>query len=212
MFFIRIKYLKFAFIYLLMKEDIVKLSKELMQDSTKKNGAPPWSLTEIAISKAIELSEECNLTEHEKELVLTSLYLSHIVFTDKFEGESAKIRRQHPNLSAELAEKYLNKWGVSEDDSFIILNAIRSHHAGTEMKSKVAEVMRNAECFKFVTLKGSLIWFHELGRRGRSYEDSVDKVINKMEQKRNLLTFPSSIKEAENNCIRIREIFDSKLN
>lgn len=67
--------------------------------------------------------------------------------------------------------------------------------------------MKNAECFKFVTIEGSLIWLHELGLRGIPYEEAKEKVIKKMEQKRALLTLEDCIKEAEINCKEIIQLF-----
>ena len=70
------------------------------------------------------------------------------------------------------------------EDKKVILNAIEAHHNAIKATSLVAEVVKNAECFKFVTVKGALIWLHELGLRGVSYEESVERVIEKMEQKK----------------------------
>ena len=59
--------------------------------------------------------------------------------------------------------------------------------------------MKNAECFKFVTVEGSLIWLHELGIRKVPYEKAVEKVIGKMKTKRSFLTLKDCKKEAEKN-------------
>ena len=61
--------------------------------------------------------------------------------------------------------------------------------------------------FKFVTVEGSLIWLHELGIRQVPFEEAVDKVIQKMNQKKSLLTFDDCIKEAEENCNKILKLF-----
>lgn len=181
--------------------DIVKLSRELMQEQTKINKAPAWRLTELAIEKGKELAKKY---KEEERLVLTALYLAHTVFSPIWQGE---IQQHHPQLSAEFSKEYLDKWGVLKEEQEIILNAIQAHHNHVATKTKIAEIVKNAECFKFVSIEGSLIWLHELGLRNVPYEEAKEKVIKKMEQKRALLTLEDCIKEAEVNCKEIINLF-----
>lgn len=181
--------------------DIIKLSEDLMRQQTLKNKAPAWLLTELAIKKGKELSKKYNTDER---LVLSSLYLAHTIFSTVWKGD---IQKNHPKLSSDFVKKYLDEWGVDEHEQAIILNAIEAHHDKVPTQSKVAEVVKNAECFKFVTVEGSLILLHELGIRQVPFEEAVDKVIQKMNQKRALLTFDDCIKEAEENCTTILQLF-----
>ncbi len=181
-------------------KDIVKLSEELMRKQTQVNKAPAWLLTELAIKKGKELSKKHDVDER---LVLTSLYLAHTIFSLVWQGN---IQENHPELSSEFVKKYLDEWSVDKNKQEIILNAIEAHHNKVPTKSKIAEVVKNAECFKFVTVEGSLIWLHELGIRQIPFKEAVDKVIQKMEQKKSLLTFDDCIQEAEKNCNKILEL------
>jgi len=181
--------------------NLLNLSKELMRKQTQKNKAPAWLLTELAILKGKELSKKYNVDER---LVKTSLYLAHTVFTTRFGDE---IRTNHPKLSAEFVKKYLDEWQVNKNEQETILNAIEAHHNKVPTESKIAEVMKNAECFKFVTVEGSLIWLHNLGIRQVPFKEAINKVIQKMEQKKRLLTLDNCIKEAEENCNKILELF-----
>ena len=184
--------------------DIVNLSKNLMYKQTQENKAPAWLLTELAIEKGKELSKYYNVDER---LVLTSLYLAHTVFSPVWKDE---IQMNHPELSAKFVKKYLDDWNVSKDEQEIILNSIEAHHNKVQTKSKIAEVVKNAECAKFVTVQGSLIWLHELGLRQIPYDEAVDKVIKKMEQKRSLLTLDKCIDEAEKQCKEILKLFNKE--
>ncbi len=177
--------------------DIVHLSKELMFKQTKKNNGPAWLLTELAIEKGKDLSKKHCVDER---LVLTSLYLAHTVFEEK-------IRKNHPSLSAEFVKDYLNEWRVSDKEQNIIINAVRAHHDEVPTESIIAEVVKNAECFKFVTVEGSLIWLHTLGSRLVPFDKAVDKVIQKMEEKKSFLTLKDCVVEANTNCKKIREYF-----
>ena len=182
-------------------DSIIELSRELMYKQTQINKAPAWRLTELAIEKGKELAKKYNEDER---LILTSLYLAHTIFSPIWEGD---IQRNHPKLSAEFVKKYLDEWNVLEDEKEIILNSIEAHHNKVETKTKIAEIVKNAECFKFVTIEGSLIWLHELGLRQVQYDEAKEKVIKKMQQKKDLLTLEDCIKEAEINCKEIMKVF-----
>ncbi len=177
--------------------DIVTLSKELMYKQTQKNKAPAWMLTELAVEKGDRLSKKYDVDER---LVLTSLYLAHTVFSSVWNGD---VQRNHPKLSSEFAKCYLEEWNVDKDDQEIILNAIEAHHNAVPTKTKVAEVVKNAECFKFVTVEGSLIMLHMFGLRGLSFTESVNKVMQKIK----LLTLSDCVSEAKENCRKIEKIF-----
>ncbi|MEI7961161.1 MAG: hypothetical protein WCI04_02390 [archaeon] len=173
-----------------------------MYNQTVKNKSPAWLLTELAIDEGRELSKKHHVDER---LVLTALYLAHTIFSQEFGGD---IQKSHPALSAEFAKKYLDKWGVNNVEQGIILESIKEHHTlGGLNKSKIVEVVKNAEGFKFVTVEGSLIWLHDLGRRQVPFDEAVEKVIKKMEQKMRLLTLSDCIEEAQQNCLVIRNIF-----
>lgn len=182
--------------------NIIELSRELMRKQTEINKVPAWLLTELAIKKGKEL---CKIFEIDEKLVLTSLYLAHTVFSPIWKGD---IQKNHPKLSSDFVKEYLDKWNIDKNEQEIILNAIEAHHNKVPTKSKIAEVVKNAECFKFVTIEGSLILLHELGIRQVPFEEAVDKVIQKMNQKKSLLTLENCKLEAEINCNKILEMFE----
>ncbi len=181
--------------------NLVENARQLMYKQTIKNKSPPWLLTELAVKKGEELAEKYKV---DKRLVLASLYLAHTVFSNVWKG---KIQKNHPNLSCKFVKRYLDKWGVKQKEQEIILNSIEAHHDKVPTKSLTAEVVKNAECFKFVTVQGSLIFLHALGLRKIPFEEAVEKVIEKMEQKRRLLTLNDCKKEAEKNCKEIVKLF-----
>jgi hypothetical protein len=183
--------------------NLVVLSRRLMRERTRRNKAPAWRLTEMAVKKGKELARKHDADER---LVVSSLYLAHAVFDPVWKGE---VQSHHPELSAVFVKKYLDEWNVSRKEQEIILNSIQAHHSKVPAKSKIAEIVKNAECFKFVTLEGSLIFLHELGLRQVPIEEAAEMVIEKMKQKRSLLTLKDCKKEAAKNCGEILRIFNS---
>lgn len=186
--------------------DIVVLARDLMRKQTQKNKAPTRELTEMAVSKWIELSKKYKV---DTKLVSVALYLAHTVFDPIQKWE---IQCNHENLSANLVKSYLKKWKLTPKEQEIILNAIQAHHGKIQTTSKIAEVVKNAECFKFVTVPGSLVWFHTLWARWSDIQESIQKTLEKMEQKFALLTLKDCINEAKKNCKEIRKLFSTLQN
>ena len=184
-----------------MKVDLVEESKKLMKQAILKNDAPSWLLTELVVEKGKELA---NKYDADEELIITSLYLAHTVFS---KGLKDEIQQQHTKLSSEMAKKYLDKWEVPEEKQKIIINAIKAHHGKIPTESKEAEIVKNAECYKFITVKGCLILLHDLGRRGHSFEEALDYMFYKLGQKLGYLTLDECKKDGEKNADEIRKIF-----
>lgn len=184
-----------------MNKNVVLLSKKLMKSQSIKNEAPAWTLTEIAIRKGEELSKKYDADVN---LVSTALYLAHTIFDKEYGG---KIQSNHEKLSAEFSKKYLELWKVGNKEKNIILNAILAHHNKLAAKSLVARIVKNAECYKFITVKGSKIYFKELKKRGYTTEDAKKTVIEKMYSKKKLLTIPECKKDADKNCKEIITLF-----
>jgi len=184
---------------------IIEEARKLMQRQTKKNQAPAWTLTELAIKKGKDLARKYKV---DQEIVLLALYLAHLVFSKVPKG---KIQRTHEILSLKPAQQFLEKNHFPKDKQKIVLNAIAAHHGKVPFLSKEVEVMVNAECFKFVTVEGCLIYLHELGQRGYNYQKSVELVFYKMNQKRKLLTLSDCKKEAARNIKIIKGIFKNSL-
>ena len=173
-----------------------------MKKQTKKNSSPAWELTEIAVKKGEELSKKYKV---DRNLVIISLYLAHTRFNI---NKNSPIRINHPELSSKFTKPYLDKWKVPIDKQEIIFNSIEAHHGKIKPKTLIAEVVKNAECYKFVTIKGALIFLHELGRRDKlGYKESIKEVLEKVDSKYKLLTFPECKEEAKKNVKIIKTIF-----
>ena len=187
-------------------EIAIQKAKTLMYEQTIKNKAPSWLLTELTQEVGAELSEKFNVN---KNIVLLTLYLQHLVFDPIVGG---KIQSNHPELSAKYVtdNNLLEKWNIPLNDRSIIIEAIKSHHKKNKSENLIVEVIKNAECQKFVTVKGALIWLHELGLRGYDFEKAKELVFYKMNQKKSLLTLEECKKIGEINCNNIIKLFNDK--
>lgn len=189
-----------------MYKNAIKEAKELMYNQTIKNGAPSWLLTTLAVNVGKQLARLYNVNE---DIVVLTLYLQHLVFDPITKGE---IQKNHPELSASFVEehKLLEKWNIPKEDRLVILEAIRNHHNKNKSNNLVVEVIKNAECQKFVTVEGSLIWLHELGLRGYDFEKAKELVFYKMEQKKSLLTLDKCIDKGNKDTSDIIKMFQDE--
>jgi hypothetical protein len=184
-----------------MNPSVVRKARELMRRRTRINGAPSWLLTEMAVAEGARLAGKYRV---DAVLMQVALYGAHTVFSPVWQG---RVQSRHEFLSAKFMAPHLKKWGATPEESALVLNAIQSHHDSGAALSKFAVVMRNAECVKFVSLKGALVTFHEFGLRGLPMREAAEKTLAKMRQKRKLLTLPDCKKRATWNCRQIEKIF-----
>lgn len=187
-------------------ESAIKKARKLAKQRIDKNKAPSWILTELAQKAGKKLAYEFDVDVN---IVLLTLYLQHLVFDQTIGGYNQK---NHPDLSVKYVceNNLLEKWNIPLEDRNIILEAIRAHHRKEVSPNLIVEVIKNAECEKFITVEGALVWLHELGVRGVCYEKAKQIVFYKMNQKKELLTLEKCIKRGNESCKRIEEMFESQ--
>lgn len=182
---------------------IVEKARKVARQQFEHNKAPAWGLTELAVTKGRALAAQYGAKE---DLVVVALYLAHAIFS---EGRNDDVQQNHPAASADLVEPLLKEWGMSEADQAVVLNAIRAHHDAEPVQSKEAEVMKNAECFKFLTLEGISLFLADLRRRGYTHDEAAEYAMDKMNQKMNLLTLTDCATEASRNREKILAILSA---
>ena len=69
--------------------------------------------------------------------------------------------------------------------------------------------MKDAEGFKFLTVKGALIYLHDLGVRKIPFEKAVQQVKYKAQQKLAYISLPDEKKVAERNYKTIVALLNS---
>ncbi len=174
-------------------DDIIVKARELAKRQYEKNHAPAWGLTELAVKKGEFLAKKHGVNPG---LVVIALYLAHTIFDEERGGP---VHQNHTKSSAAFAKPFLSEWGMSDQDQKVILNAIEAHHDQIPTESKEAEVMKNAECFKFLTLEGISIFLADLRRRGMTHDEAAEYALEKMNQKTKFLTLEDCKQEANRN-------------
>ena len=99
----------------------IEAAKDLMRLQTKRNGAPAWPLTEIAVKKGRALAHKFGARE---DLVAISLYLAHTVFSKNIGGD---VQQKHMFLSADFAKIFLEGQGLAPAEIKIVINSKRQY-------------------------------------------------------------------------------------
>ena len=173
-----------------------------MQERTKVNGAPAWGLTELTVEKGRMLAKEYGVDES---LVATASYLAHIVFSKERDSE---IMKNHMFLSAKEAEEKLLGWGADTDIAQKVKRAIELHHTPTNTKDLYFEVVKNADCFKFLSIEGMRVFLEDLKERGMSEDEAQEYAKYKVKQKYGYLTLNKAKEEVDAALAEIEKMLD----
>lgn len=170
------------------KVSLVTQARDYMYQCTQTNLAPAWELTEIAIEYGKIIAP---MYDVDTDKVLVALYLAHCVFSNQ---RGSEIMSSHTTLSADQARIRLNEHHIDQAKIDDICEAIRLHHTTEHSGNIFYEVVKNAEWFKFLTLKGMIAFFHNLGQRGLSYQEAQEYALHKLDKKLHYLTL-NKVKE-----------------
>jgi hypothetical protein len=185
--------------------EIVEKAQSLMHERTITNGAPAWGLTKLVVTKGKTLAKAHGLDVSRVEV---ALYLAHIVFSKERDSETMK---HHMILSAQEAKEKLSEWGVDSQIAEHICKAIEMHHTPEDSGDAYIEVVKNAECSKFLTTQGIHIFIDDLKKRGLSADDIRTYAHYKIAQKYGYLTLAEARHEADTEMPLINKIIESEV-
>jgi len=101
--------------------------------------------------------------------------------------------KSHAQMSASEAKKILDKYNINEEVKNNIISCILEHHGGVKFSSLESEVVCNADCYRFISVKGFMFAVRYL--RDMSFDDLVKILNEKVEEKWNVLTLDSVKKD-----------------
>jgi len=122
-------------------------------------------------------------------------------------GRAMKLSRlaDHINMGVETSKKFLSQFkNLSEDEIKLILGCINQHHGSKKFGSLEAEVVCNADCYRFASVRGMIGGL--LSQKSKSsWEDQIKLFDMKADEKFNALTFDFCKKELEPQYKVIKE-------
>ncbi len=114
-------------------------------------------------------------------------------------GECAKNGKQpeHVKASEEYALKLLENFGVDDATKKILLNCVAAHHGKVPFESLEAEIVANADCYRFIHPRGVMSFHATAIKRGNDHDDALKLVKAKLEEKHSILSLDAAKADLE---------------
>lgn len=170
--------------------DIVQEAKNLALKEIRKFGIPNLVHFRISEKKALELAEKLNAN---KTITLVGVYLMDVKL-----GEAVANGKmdKHVEMGVEVTKKFLEKFNLDKETEKKIINCVGAHHGQVPFICIEAEIVANADCYRFLHPKGFFASLVFIGRKF-SFEDTLNFLDRKLDEKYKILSLDICKKELE---------------
>lgn len=162
-------------------------ARKLAYSETEKNGTPPIPILNLSTEKGKKIAKKlgANIDIVEAGTLLMDCALGRALKENRL--------KDHVKMSFNLANGLLEKHSLSKEVKENIRHCILEHHGVKKFYSLESEICCNADCFRFVSIKG----FVMQARYGRnmSFEDMTSLLKKKTDEKWNALSLDVAKKE-----------------
>ena len=179
--------------------DIVEESEKFALEEIEKYGWPRRIAFDIANSKGLQLGRQLNA---DSTIVQAGTRLMDIKLGQALDEGRIK---EHVRMSVEAAKEFLKKFDVDEKTKTKILNCIEAHHGTVSFICKEAEIVANADCYRFLTPKGFLDALISYGKMGLGLDDALNRIEEKVEEKIRIVSLDICRKELDKNYLQIKD-------
>lgn len=172
-------------------QEIIKKAKKWALEEIEENGSPSLVNFSFSNKKGQELAEKLG---GDKNLILLGTILMDIKLEEcKNEGKLSA----HTKRGAEATRKFLETFDIDEETKNKTINCVEAHHGTTDFICKEAEICANADCYRFLHPYPIFSYFIYLGNENKEFEEAVDQVELKIEEKWSILSLPICKAELE---------------
>jgi len=170
---------------------VVRAARELAYSETDRFGLPTRLHLDLSLEKAEEIAIALGAD--------VQVAIIGTCMMDVKLGEAFKTGKQpqHVKMSADKAREFLVAQGVSGPVLEKIVNCVEAHHKAVPFESREAEIVANADCYRFVHPKGVFHYIGTLTKRDMEFKAIIDGAEAKLEEKKNILSLPYCISELE---------------
>lgn len=181
-------------------KEFLKKARELAYLETEKNYTPPVPVINLSTEKGKIIAKELGANA---DIVEVGTLLMDCAL-----GQALKENRggEHIQMSLDKANELLRESSLSENEKENIRHCVLEHHGSEKFYSLESEICCNADCYRFISIKGFM--FQIRYGRDMSFEEMVDLLNKKVEEKWNALSLETSKKELENQHKLIIEFLE----
>lgn len=162
--------------------DLADKINELALNEIDTYGLPTKRHYELSMEKGIELAKKLNAD--------VNLVQAGIALMDIKLGQAAKEGHQpeHVKYCVEYAEKILTELGIEEQYYSTLINSVAAHHGAIPFASIEAEIVANADCYRFIHPRGVMSFHATVVKRGKEHDDALKAVEAKLDEKYGILS------------------------
>lgn len=182
-------------------ETVIKEALQYAYEETEKFGLPTRLHLELSIQKGMEIA---NVLEADKGIVTVGVCLMDIKLGEAF---SSKRLPEHVKMSLEAGLHFLDKFQLDKGTIDRITNAITAHHGAIPFSCIEAEIVANADCYRFMHPKGVIHYIGTLTKRDLSFAEIIDGAEAKLEEKRKILSLEYCKKDLTPYYEMFKELF-----
>lgn len=145
-------------------------------------GLPTLRHYELSLEKGIELAKKLNAD--------VNLVQAGVALMDIKLGQAAKEGHQpeHVKYCVEYAEKLLTELGIDEPYYSNLINCVAAHHGAIPFTSLEAEIVANADCYRFIHPRGVMSFHATVVKRGNEHDAALKAVEAKLDEKYGILS------------------------
>jgi|SRR3989344_9294147 len=182
-------------------KSIIEKANKLAIKEIEKYGAPSIWNFRITNRQGQILAEKYKA---DKNIVLLGTLLIDLKLGQALKENTIK---QHIKMSTDTARKFLEKEKVSKETLEKVIHCIEAHHGNIPYQSREAEIVANADCYRFLTLRGSLMFLVDLVKKEReSFDNALNYIEEKADEKWKIVSLPEVKKELKPNYKLIKEL------
>jgi len=180
-------------------KEIIEKAREYVKNETG-NAVRP--LFNIANKAGQELAEKLNA---DKDIIMLGTLLMDVKLKQAMKEDRVS---EHVEMSIEAAKEFLGQFDLGEDVKNKILKCVEEHHGRDEFDSLESEICCNADCYKFLSVKGFLRYLCILSERENDFQKAVEGVLAKMNEKQKALSLDICKQELEPYYIKFKEMLE----
>jgi hypothetical protein len=179
-------------------EEFLIEARKLAYDEVEKTGMPVKLHVDLATEVGKKLAKELGAN--------VDIVEAGTLLMDCLIGQALKENRQneHVQISLEKANELLMSSFLSEDEKENIRHCVLEHHGTEKFYSLESEIVCNADCYRFTSIKGFSFALRYL--RDMPFNDLIKLLNDKLNEKWSALSLDICKKELESQHKTILEI------
>lgn len=164
-----------------------------------------WFPTKVHFDLSFEKGKEIA----EKLGANIELVLLGVCFIDIKLGQAIAENRlaDHIQMWVDACNAFLEKYEVSDDEKKIIINSIEAHHSAVSFESLEAEIIANADCYRFLHPKGVLYYISVLTKRWLEFDEVLKQAEYKLDEKWSIVSLECCKQELGEHYKSFKKMF-----